>query len=204
MDFVLANGCEDTEISFENPVVSGYDNPNAPADERCHVFSVNGGHISFASPPQGALDKAMHDSLSPGADFGQYSFATSCGINLGTGTGAVFTYDATGFPCYYAGAAAYESSSDLFMFAFFLTKEVCLKINELVGINVMSDQGNAVSALGEKFVGTYRFGAGGGDGMVRVESPRGAMQGCVDGSAQDYPGLNYTGGYYYFRLLVAR
>jgi len=44
---VIGHGCTDTQISFENPMVSGYVNPNAPSDKSCHVFDVNGGGISF-------------------------------------------------------------------------------------------------------------------------------------------------------------
>lgn len=49
---VLAKGCTDTQISFENPFVSGYENPNAPSDKSCHVFDVNGGGIVWKKPPQ--------------------------------------------------------------------------------------------------------------------------------------------------------
>ena len=44
---VMGHGCTDTQISFENPMVSGYVNPNAPSDKSCHVFDVNGGGINF-------------------------------------------------------------------------------------------------------------------------------------------------------------
>lgn len=47
VDKVYNRGCFDTQISFENPIVSGYTNPNAPSDKSCHVFDVNGGGISF-------------------------------------------------------------------------------------------------------------------------------------------------------------
>lgn len=202
VDRVLGHGCTDTQISFENPIVSGYTNPNAPSDKSCHVFDVNGGGISWLTLPANALDQAQHDSQNPTSSFGSYSIATSCGIGLGTGTGSVFSYNATGFPCYYAGAGAYESSSDLFVFAFWLRKDVCEEINKLAGISVMPGQDNALSAIGgitgfeEKFKGDY---GGGGAGMVRVENPRGAIQGCVNDTI-----MNYGGGYYYFRALVIR
>ncbi|QQR68709.1 MAG: hypothetical protein IPI58_07660 [Alphaproteobacteria bacterium] len=44
---VVGHGCTDTQISFENPMVSGYVNSNAPSDKSCHVFDVNGGGINF-------------------------------------------------------------------------------------------------------------------------------------------------------------
>lgn len=40
-------GCSDTEISFENDIVAGYENTNAPSDNSCHVFDVNGGGVNY-------------------------------------------------------------------------------------------------------------------------------------------------------------
>lgn len=41
------NGCHETEISFENNELSGYENALAPSDESCHVFSLNGGGVRY-------------------------------------------------------------------------------------------------------------------------------------------------------------
>jgi hypothetical protein len=43
-------GCSDTEISFENNIVSGYENPNSPPDKSCHIFDVAGGGLQWKSP----------------------------------------------------------------------------------------------------------------------------------------------------------
>ena len=44
-------GCSDTEISFENPVTAvNYNNPNAPANNSCHVFDGNGGGLQIQTP----------------------------------------------------------------------------------------------------------------------------------------------------------
>ena len=51
VDRVRRNGCSENEISFENSVVSGYSNPNAPSDNSCHIFESEGGRIEFATPP---------------------------------------------------------------------------------------------------------------------------------------------------------
>ena len=40
---VMANGCTENQISFENPVASGYTNAAAPADKHCHIFDIAGG-----------------------------------------------------------------------------------------------------------------------------------------------------------------
>lgn len=43
----LIKGCSEREISFENSLVSGYVNANAPIDKSCHVFHKNGGGVSI-------------------------------------------------------------------------------------------------------------------------------------------------------------
>jgi len=40
-------GCDESEISFENNVVSGYANANSPSDKTCHVFHPSGGGLAF-------------------------------------------------------------------------------------------------------------------------------------------------------------
>ncbi len=52
VDRVRGHGCSDTQISFENPIVSGYTNPNAPSNKSCHVFDVNGGGITWKNTPK--------------------------------------------------------------------------------------------------------------------------------------------------------
>ncbi len=44
-------GCSDTEISFENNVVSGYTNSNSPPDSSCHVFDIAGGGLQLINGP---------------------------------------------------------------------------------------------------------------------------------------------------------
>lgn len=53
---LLLSGCSENEISFANPVQSGYDNPNSPSeaaggDEHCWVFSAKGAGLSFPVIP---------------------------------------------------------------------------------------------------------------------------------------------------------
>ncbi len=40
-------GCDETEISFENNIVTGYINPNAPSSNKCHVFDIAGGGLTW-------------------------------------------------------------------------------------------------------------------------------------------------------------
>ncbi len=43
----ISNGCEDTDISFQNDVVSGYTNGS---NANCQVFNPDGGGMSWVSP----------------------------------------------------------------------------------------------------------------------------------------------------------
>jgi hypothetical protein len=47
---LLARGCSENEISFENSTVAGYINPNSPTDKSCHIFHVNGTGITVEIP----------------------------------------------------------------------------------------------------------------------------------------------------------
>lgn len=39
-------GCTDTQINFENTIVGAGNNPNAPSDDHCDVFSANGARMT--------------------------------------------------------------------------------------------------------------------------------------------------------------
>ncbi len=62
------NGCLDTQVNFNNPIVSGYANPNAPIDHSCDIFDPRGGGLVFVNPPAGttrtnAKDDGTYDFL---------------------------------------------------------------------------------------------------------------------------------------------
>lgn len=42
-------GCDDTEISFENNIVTTYTNTNAPTNRSCHVFDSAGGGLTWGN-----------------------------------------------------------------------------------------------------------------------------------------------------------
>ncbi len=68
-------GCEDSEISYETPLGNNA-NPNAPANERCHIFRLNGGQVKFQGPDVGPSGKRV------------FITSTSHDGNLGGLTGA--------------------------------------------------------------------------------------------------------------------
>ena len=52
----MINGCGELEISFDNPLDTGYTNPNSPADRSCHIFDPNGGGVSPILNAQGTTN----------------------------------------------------------------------------------------------------------------------------------------------------
>lgn len=53
---LLQKGCSEQTISFENTLVAGYANADAPSDDSCHVFERAGAGLSWPSPPPSAND----------------------------------------------------------------------------------------------------------------------------------------------------
>ena len=53
-------GCSDTEISFENDIIDGYENGT---NTSCQVFHVDGGDINWTSIPEERLE-SDHSTLS--------------------------------------------------------------------------------------------------------------------------------------------
>jgi hypothetical protein len=61
---VLASGCSENYISFENNVFSDYTNTNAPTDLSCHVFSQAGGSINLQKPDPIWFDSTFKNNVS--------------------------------------------------------------------------------------------------------------------------------------------
>ena len=221
VDRVLAKGCTDTEISFENPIVSGYENPNAPSDKSCHVFDVNGGGIALMIPPLGSQNQADHNAANPilsgpKVPTGNYGMAATCVIGVGTGG----RYPSPGgspatFPCYHTDGT---TSADIVMYLPWVTRNVCLAINRLAGFKNRAS-GDPPTTSGPSgfslyggnhpfFVGQFYSGWGWNGGVPTdntygnpIEN-LGALQGCFDNRSN----INVApgGGYYYFKVLLAR
>ncbi len=121
VDRVLSR-CPDTEISLANSVDSGYaENPLAPSDKSCHVFDVNGGGVLFKEPPPDV------DLTSVPAEIRHYFIHTKNEIwFLGN------TVNFNGSP--------YGSNRgrDLIILLSGITRELCLDINDMVGVSMES------------------------------------------------------------------
>ena len=58
VNYLLQRGCSESQLSFENSVVSGYENIVDPkGDNTCHIFHSDGAGMSWQLPPDGVSDK---------------------------------------------------------------------------------------------------------------------------------------------------
>ena len=178
VDRVIAKGCTDTQISFENPIVSGYTNPNAPSDKSCHVFDVNGGGLRFSTLSASDLEKA-------GAGGNPY-FIFEGGLQVrGLGKSN---------PPYGVDGVEITASLEID------SKKLCETINTMVGMDgYMYEEWHS----GVKFIGSYFFYnlvAYDGAGSWRYGQPLG----CFKKDNTNYAGSKplYAPYFFYTVLLV--
>ncbi len=131
VDRVLGHGCKDTDISFENPVVGGYINPNSPSDKSCHVFDINGGGIIWRNPPVNV------------SGYGEYFYSGAHGL--------VGTSSPVGGP---------NPTQELVLILPNIPKNVCQEINQIIFSNssIINIGGGFGFVDQAKFMGTYRYG----------------------------------------------
>ena len=123
-------GCSDTEISFENNVVSGYTNSNAPSDNTCHVFHPSGGGLSWNVP-----DDNMVSGTASADNWRIY--ASNEIQDIGTTGGA-------------------DSNVDLILFLADVDTSICLQLNERLSVSNPSNAPPTDSGLDtDQFQGSY-------------------------------------------------
>lgn len=175
-------GYSDTQISFENNIVSGYANVNCTEDV-CKVFALDGGGVNYMKPNDEWLDTAQNGQPRYGE---LYIHNRSNVEDVGTG------------------------NDDLILFVPYVKKEVCAAINKLLGIVPASRdvprETNGPFAVNVKFDGVYVQVADrkvSGDGTTgEPEILFGKQAGCTEssGGASNPP----AGTYHFFKVLVAR
>lgn len=111
---VMAMGCTDTQINFNNLVVGGYSTPGAPADKHCNLFDVAGAGLLWPSLPAEALDGTHTTEY----DYGNYAVYDETSIQ---GSGIV------------ASGGNNGAGIDLVLMAPFLSKAACDQVNKLLG-----------------------------------------------------------------------
>ena len=122
--------CPDTQISLANSVDSGYvENPLAPSDKSCHVFDANGGGVLFKEPP------ADIDLTSVTSNLRHYMINTENEpLHFGK------AYGFSGVP------VTTNEGRDLVILLPGIQKELCLKINDMVGVTMESGDAPSIGS----------------------------------------------------------
>lgn len=174
-------GVADTEVSFENNIVTGYDNPNCTLPRTdCFVFHPRGGGISYAAPRKEWLDS--DHATKPG--YGQwYIPEKTCVEGAGAESGNC------------AGDGV--DNEDLVVILPWIKEDICLAINSKMSVGAPgaappADADGAWSASNGKFRGVFSD-TGSDTDNARLDAG-GARSGCI---AVD-------GGFAYFSVLLAR
>lgn len=108
-DMQISNDCEDVDLSFENPIISGYEHSPVATDE-CKIFGPEG--ISYIKPNPEWFDSAH----SAAATYGEYVFTAATPVD---GVGQ----DSNG-----------GAGNDIAVVLNYLRDEICLEINNKAGI----------------------------------------------------------------------
>ncbi len=170
-----AAGIPDTLISFENPQEAGYTNASCAKDS-CKIFERGGGGLSYTDP----LVMWLDESRSASPNFGHWLFS---GLNAVTDIGT----DGAG-----------NSSVELLAILPWIKKDLCVKLNDLLGVtNPGGDppQDPGTAEVSGKFTGAYSLSRTIG-GAAEIDGQRAA---CFEGG-----GAPPAGTYHFFQVLLAR
>lgn len=183
VDRVRRNGCSETEISFDNAVVSGYSNPNSPPDKSCHIFEDEGGKVDYAELPESYIDSSFSSYQADlNRTWGEWIYSGADTIR-GVGT-----------------TCATSNCKELAAYIHFINKNICFELNKNLGIALIAGDAppeRTASPPGgfvaDKFIGTFKNTAEGVDvGII------GAGTACLKVAVS---GNNY---YLFYHVLLAR
>ena len=132
----MTNGCADTQINFQT-ASNGYTNSNAPPDEKCNLFSPNGGGIGWQAADPSWLAPATG---SEDATYGQWFFphASLCIVGLGSAT-----------------CTSQASEKELMVQIRYVSDKVCSAINAQLNQSLAAGTLCNLGTTG-KFNGTYQ------------------------------------------------
>ena len=177
-------GCKENEISFENSTSSLYPNSNAPTDKSCHVFGSSIGNLSFTSFPAEAFGPCCSGNIT--TSLYRYPFFSGFAEVYLIGTSGV------------SGGNGTVSTADLKLIVFEINKNVCMKINEQLGVTSAGTAppttcGTATNSLiSAPFTGTYLAGSG-------CTAKNGFLSACMNDAT-----IPPSGSYYFYRVLLPR
>lgn len=175
-------GYTDTQISFENNIVSGYVNSNC-SEDFCRVFALDGGGVNYMSPKVDWLDSTFSSQLRYAE---LYFHGHSHVEDVGTG------------------------DDDLVLFIPYLKKELCMALNDLLGIEPTGRdvplETNGPFAVNIKYTGAFVQVVDrkvSGDGTTgQTDILYGKQAGCTmsSGGASNPS----AGTYHFFKVLIPR
>ncbi|QQR68669.1 MAG: hypothetical protein IPI58_07425 [Alphaproteobacteria bacterium] len=181
VDRLIAKGCTDTQISFENPIVSGYVNSNAPSDKSCHVFDINGGGIIYKDISRDATDK----NFTSESEYARVIFSGNERV-MQVGT--------------YLG-------EELMMFYPYIKLDVCLELNKILNVKTSNDSPpvlNAYDVSISKYDGYYSYNAVFGFGVGQAPEMIGMMSGCWNQMTNPISIGLKPNSYHFYQVLVVR
>lgn len=178
---LLARGCSENEISFDNAVVAGYSNPNSPPDESCNLFSVAGAGLTYKAPDPDWFD-GVNAAETP---YGEWYFPGKTCVQLVGDQ---------------AANCALTGNFDALIILSYITKELCISLNRLLDIsNPGGDppQESQHMYVESKFTGSWAHGAG----SRGINGLPGTYSACLEGASGFEPDEDT---YHFYHVLYAR
>lgn len=184
---IIGNNCDESQISFANNTVPGYEHsPASPA--LCQIFHGSEGTASYRPPPQDWLDTAQ----SARDGYAEWFFI---------GEGCVHESGSSDDNC---SNSASGTDSDLIAVVPWIKRQICVELNDKLGIE--NPEGDPPQAGGEilfapitKFTGSYTenyaIQSDSSDAQILTATPTG----CFEGG-----GTPTAGSYHFYQVLVAR
>jgi hypothetical protein len=182
-----SRGCSESQISldYDNPAITGYENPNAPTDFSCHLFHTNGGKLVYRPPLASWLDQSRHSST----DFGKLIITgKSCVFGIGTNKGQ-------------CAANSTADDQDLVLIIPYVRREICDQINSMMNSadsdgSPSQDSGNSWALGAYHFTGTFiDVSQIGSSGSPLANKPYACYEGQTDPPA---------GTFHIYNVLIAR
>lgn len=187
IDRLRIKGCSENQISmdYDIPAVTGYENPNAPADLSCHLFDNNGGKLSYRAPLAQWLDQSKNSQT----DFGSLIITgKSCIFGIGENKGQ-------------CAANSTADDQELLLIIPYVRKEICDQMNIIM--NSAEADGTASQDSGNSWaLGSYHF-KGAFEDISQIGSAASSLafkqSACYEGET-DPP----AGTYHIYTTLIAR